>query len=159
MRRAGPSPVDRIVDVDVNAGWREGKVYYAHIGRGSPQGERQATKCATCDAVESEAEQPLSRAYTFEISIDVCSFHEGFRGSSGSHLKLKFYYVFFPELYSPGADGKSPGCNATIWRLESVSNGWPGRHKQFVHHSRPVGEPKYSLESEAHSVDYGFGIL
>src|SRR5882724_6062176 len=75
VRRAGPCPFDRVVDVDANAGWREGKVHYAHIGRGSRQGQRQAAKCATCEAVESEAEQPLSRTYTFEIFMDVCSFH------------------------------------------------------------------------------------
>src|SRR6266576_1325341 len=43
--------------------------------------------------------------------------------SSGSHLKLKFYYIFFPEVCLPCADRKSPGCNATIWRLESGANG------------------------------------
>src|SRR5882724_3382482 len=56
VRRAGPRPFDRIADVDVNPGWREGKVYYAHIGCGSAQGQRQADKDPTNETVTDQAQ-------------------------------------------------------------------------------------------------------
>src|SRR5712671_1617509 len=75
-----------------------------------------------------------------------------------SHLELRFDYVFFPELCLPHADRQLPGCYSTTRRLKPGANDRPGRHTRSVHDSRPTGELKYSLETGAHSMDYGIVI-
>jgi hypothetical protein len=85
MWRAGPGPLDRVIDIDANAARSEGEVHDADVGD-IGQGQGRAANDAGGEAIYGQSQQaPGYDSYTFIMLI---RFRKGLRLSQALAVKV-----------------------------------------------------------------------